>query len=218
MTRQGYWPGRENPRRDPETERGAAETPGQGKGGAVTLAPRLLGAPQRWDRAPVTLGRPPCGPPGPAGPPPARAIPGDSRLARSVHQIDHWGQVHPVGSGGLGSQAARPPGKPQTGPRPPAHTHPPAPTYATNELGFGPQNRSLPLPDCLAPGAGRVVGVQREPCPSPPGHHPPARPCRAGEPRRPLSCVLTPQGQVKLAVETPEDPLPAAGSCARGLP
>lgn len=114
--RQGYRPGREKPRRDLETEQGAAETPGQGKGGAVTLAPRLLGAPQRRDWALVTLGGLRAVPHPPTGR--SSASPSDSRPARFVHQIDCWRQVRPVGSGGLWSQAARPPGKPQTGPRP----------------------------------------------------------------------------------------------------
>ena len=60
--------------------------------------------------------------------------------------IDYWEQARLMGSGSLWSQAARPPGKPQTWSRPPAHTSPPARTCTANELGFDPRDHSPPLP------------------------------------------------------------------------
>ena len=60
--------------------------------------------------------------------------------------IDYWERDPLMGSGSLWSQAARPPGKPQTWSRPPAHTAPPAQICTANELGFDPRDHSPPLP------------------------------------------------------------------------
>lgn len=187
--------GRENPRGDPEAEQGTAEVPGQGKRGLVTWAPMAPGCPSEAGLASGHLGPAPHGPPLACLP---SASLSDSWLVRVVHQIDYRRQVPLVRSGSLWSQAARPPRKPQTGPRPPAHTHPPAPTYATNELGFGPQNHNPPQPDRLAPAGLGEWWV----CSGSHGAEPPewtaplARPCRAGERRCLPSWVLMAQGQV----------------------
>ena len=174
-------PGAENPGwGGPRESRGQQE--GSRERVGVAWPPPLSGAPWRWDQAQVTLGQLPAGPSRAACLPPAPVIHG----WRVVHQIDHLRQVRLMGPGSLWSQVARPPGKPQTGPRPPAHTHPPAPTYATNELGFGPQNRSPPKP--------RLSGSSRagEPCRGAPWAD--CAPCQATVPRAHGSVQCHPSG------------------------
>ena len=124
-----------------------------------------------------------------------------------------------VGSGSLWSQAARPPGKPQTGPRPPAHTHPPAPTFAANELGFGPQNHSPPHQRLSGSSrAGRAVGraagaLGQSPLSGLP-HWP--GPCRAGELGSPPSRVTPHSHQVGEAPSEPPSRLRLQGTLPAG--
>lgn len=103
---------------------------------------------------------------------------------RVVHQIDHRRQVRLMGPWSLWSQVARPPGKPQTGPRPPAHTHPPAPPMPLMNWDLVHKTAARRNRDCLAPAGPGSCAAE------PPG--------RTAPPAGPRCHVLTAQCSITL--------------------